>query len=185
MTTARQWAETLLSQLNAPVTGNNVASMVAWAAFEGGHCFGRPCTEKTTLFNPLNTSQDWPGARSAFGTHIKAYDSWAAGIDATIHTLKNGLYNTILQDLQDDAPPEQTLDAVRKSPWGTTALNPQAWQGLASGLMNKDDSGVGGPVAGAKGTKWGLLLGAAAALAAVGAVVTYTTTGKVYGYRVA
>jgi hypothetical protein len=176
MTTPRQWAETILKQLGAPVSGNNVASMVAWAAFEGGH-WGN-----SARYNPLNTSQDWPGATSAFGTHIKAYDSWQAGLDATIKTLKNGFYNEILADLRDSKAPETTLDAVRRSKWGTTALNPNNWKALYQGYADKQDN-TSMPVSASKSTNWGLIGATALALGLVAGAVSYKETGTIFGLR--
>lgn len=188
MTTPRQWAEALLSKMGAPVSGNNIAALVAWAAFEGGNW----ADDGRALRNPLNTTQQWPGSTtwSYSKIPIQMYDSWAASIDATIHNLEHGPsfaqpgYDKILIALRDDSPPEVTLQAVKESAWGTTALDPNSWKSLYNSYANREDNSQPPPAPSSK-TNWGLILGAAAALAIVGAVVTYAETGKVYGYRLA
>ena len=70
--TARSWAKELLHRLGFPETTANVSAIVSWEAAEGGHW------NNTAYFNPLNTTQDAPGATAMNDVGVKAYtSSWS------------------------------------------------------------------------------------------------------------
>jgi hypothetical protein len=50
--------------------------------------------------NPLNTTQPWPGATNANSVGVKIYPDINAGIQATVQTLLNGYYPTIVDHLR-------------------------------------------------------------------------------------
>lgn len=107
------WAKAFLRSLNMPMTVDNVAAIVAWEMAEGGHWYN------TAYFNPLNTSQPMPGART-FNSHgVKIYKSWAQGLKASVITINNGFYGGILAALRAGKDGQAVATAVAASPWGT------------------------------------------------------------------
>lgn len=125
--TGEKFAKRVLSDLHLPTSANNVNSLLAWMAFEGGH-WGNPVFK----YNPLNTTQKMAGSHSPGGpAGVQAYPNWKTGAAATVKTLSYGYYAEIRAALAESAPPEVTLLAVKKSPWGTTAIDPNSWRRLA------------------------------------------------------
>jgi hypothetical protein len=112
MTTPIDFARALLARLERPITPNNVAALVAAQCIEGGFM------HNGALFNPLNTTMPWPAARKVTPIGVRAYASWADGLEATAKTLENGLYTGILDALANDCDPDHTLRAMAISPWG-------------------------------------------------------------------
>jgi peptidoglycan hydrolase CwlO-like protein len=107
------WAQAFLKALNMRLTVDNVAAIVAWEMAEGGHWYN------TAHYNPLNTSQPMPGART-FNSHgVKIYNSWAQGLRATVITINNGFYGGILAALREGNDGQAVAAAVAASPWGT------------------------------------------------------------------
>ena len=107
------WARALLRALDKPLTVQNVAAVTAWEMAEGGHWYN------TAHYNPLNTTWRMPGATSMNSVGVKAYTSWEQGFQATILTLRNGLYGEILAALERGDDAQAVADAVASSPWGT------------------------------------------------------------------
>jgi peptidoglycan hydrolase CwlO-like protein len=107
------WAQALVKSLNMPMTADNVAAIVAWEMAEGGHWYN------TAYYNPLNTTQDMPGATVFNSVGVKAYTSWRQGLEATVKTLKNGYYDGIIAALRRGNDSAGVAQAVGNSPWGT------------------------------------------------------------------
>jgi len=107
------WAKALLLAMRLPVTADNVAAITAWEMAEGGHWYN------TAYYNPLNTTQDMPGATIFNSVGVKAYTSWKQGLEATVKTLKNGYYGSIIDALKRGNDAEAVARAVGSSPWGT------------------------------------------------------------------
>jgi peptidoglycan DL-endopeptidase CwlO len=107
------WAQALLVAMRLPVTADNVAAITAWEMAEGGHWYN------TAYYNPLNTTQDMPGATVFNSVGVKAYTSWKQGLQATVKTLKNGYYGGILAALKRGNDSAAVAQAVGASPWGT------------------------------------------------------------------
>jgi hypothetical protein len=104
------FASALLGGLGVPANSNNIGLIAAWAAMEGG--IGHN--------NPLNTTQNEPGAGTFNSVGVKTYPSMGVGVSATITTLKNGLYGAILGALASGNTPLTSFEAaVQGSPWGT------------------------------------------------------------------
>src|SRR5262249_18929685 len=78
----------------APSTPANVASLADWMAHE------EPPSDWSHWNNPMNTTQDEPGAQSQNSVGVKSYPTLAEGLQATIATLNNGLYPDILLQLR-------------------------------------------------------------------------------------
>lgn len=92
------WKFRLLRAIHARGTSENRRLLDAWAKAEGG----------TADYNPLNTTQPWPGA-TPYNWHVVGgkrvplvlnYPTAAAGIAATAATLVNGHYPGIVRDLR-------------------------------------------------------------------------------------
>lgn len=106
------WAVDFLGALgNAEPTGDTVAMVVEWTLAEdsGEGAFLRN--------NPLNTTQ--PGFAETVTINsdgVKGYESRAAGLDAAVHTITNGLYDEVVRALlANDA--ESAKRALWASPW--------------------------------------------------------------------
>ena len=107
------WAQAFVNRLGMPMTADNVAAVVAWEMAEGGHWYN------TAYFNPLNTTQSMPGATVFNSVGVKAYKSWAQGLEATVITINNGYYGGILSALNAGNDGQAVAAAVAASPWGT------------------------------------------------------------------
>ena len=107
------WAQALLVAMRLPVTADNVAAIAAWEMAEGGHWYN------TAYYNPLNTTQDMPGATVFNSVGVKAYTSWKQGLEATVKTMKNGYYGGIIDALRRGNDSTAVAAAVGSSPWGT------------------------------------------------------------------
>jgi len=113
------WAQAFLKSLGMPITADNVAAVVAWEMAEGGHWYN------TAYFNPLNTTQSMPGATVFNSVGVKAYTSWAQGLKASVITLRNGYYGSILDALSRGNDAQAVANAVAASPWGTGSFTPK------------------------------------------------------------
>lgn len=91
------WESDLLRALNAPDTPENRAFLSAWQRHEGGH------TNNDARFNWLNSTQ---GTRypSINRVGVRAYPSYATGIQMTAKTITNGRYPSLLAGLRAGDP---------------------------------------------------------------------------------
>lgn len=109
--TREQWATALLQAVDAPVCGNNLVSLVTWQTAEN----------TTAAWNPLATTQSAPGTTDYNSVGVKNYPSSAAGIAATVATLRGGYvtqgYGWILYRLATCADPDVTAGAINRSNW--------------------------------------------------------------------
>lgn len=107
------WQGTILSDLGAPVTPENLLFMNDWSRAEGGGADN----------NPFNTTQ--PGYHEIGNYNsvgVKRYGDPNSGIQATVHTLQNGRYGNILAALRKGDSAVAAAQALANSPWGTGAL---------------------------------------------------------------
>lgn len=86
------WAVGILGQMGFPTTQSNVQFLVSWAAREGGNW------KNSAAYNPLNTTENEPGATGMNSVGVKSYSSWQQGDKATIATLQG--YPQILAALR-------------------------------------------------------------------------------------
>lgn len=135
--TVEQWARQLLARLQITATTANVTALVAWARAEGGHW------NNTAHYNPLNTTQSAPGATSMNSVGVKAYTSWNEGLDATVETLQNGHYTTILNALKSGSA-KDIVNAVVSSVWGTKTISLAGVKITGKGGGDTSSSGGGG-----------------------------------------
>lgn len=106
----KQFSVDLLNALHAPVNHQNVASLVGWEAAEGG----------SSNNNPFNTTEGGPaGTTEINSVGVKDYPSYQAALHATLATLHNGDYNSIVGALHQSNP-SAFINAVGSSPWGTS-----------------------------------------------------------------
>src|SRR5262245_24101760 len=107
------WERAVLKGIGAPVTKSNISFLRAWQQAEGGG------TANDANWNPLNTTQDAPGATAMNDVGVKSYRSAKQGIQATVKTLLNGYYGPIVTGLRRSVAPRDIAQAVANSPWGT------------------------------------------------------------------
>lgn len=99
-------------------TKRRMWAWVSWMQAEGG----------SAKFNPLNTTQEMPGATDFNWVGVKNYVSFKQGVQATIKTLNYGArhdlfgYRPIRQDLVKNAWASKTLLDIERSEWGTGGL---------------------------------------------------------------
>jgi hypothetical protein len=116
--TREEWAISLLRWMAFPVTQRNLVALIAWIAAEGGP------PSPQAKWNPLNTTQPWPGATTFNWVGVKNYATHADGLNATAKTFQwtgHG-YESIVERLKKSARPRRTLAAVEASSWGTGGL---------------------------------------------------------------
>lgn len=110
------WRFRLLHAIHAKGRWQNRRLLDAWARAEGG----------TARWNPLNSTQPWPGATDYNSVHVRNYPSGAAGVAATAATLVNGRYDGIVADLRVGKNTAQEIvrrNAAEFGTWGTGAEN--------------------------------------------------------------
>jgi hypothetical protein len=118
MYTRKDFAEAFLKELGAPVTKRNLWALLSWMQAEGN----------AGKFNPLNTTQEMPGATNFNSVGVKNYTSFEQGVEATVDTLNWGAdrdkfgYKPIRRRLKKNAWARNTLMAVEDSMWGTGGL---------------------------------------------------------------
>jgi len=109
----QDWAKQFLTNLGKPVTKQNLAAVTTWMAFEGGQW------HNSAHYNPLNTTQPASGAVDINSVGVKSYADFNQGMQATIETINNGRYKSILSALSSGNNTAGVLRAVNHSPWGT------------------------------------------------------------------
>ncbi len=110
------WCLGVLSdpRLHAGTTQTNVDTLFAWS-----------CAETLPFLlmrwnNPLDTTQPEPGSVSVNSVGVQSYPTIAEGIDATVVTLLNGHYSTIVDHLRRSVPRAQWADCCAQlNVWGT------------------------------------------------------------------
>jgi hypothetical protein len=107
------WAQDFLAAIGMPQTACNEAAVGAWEAAEGGG------VTNDAAYNPLDTTQPEPGDWSINSVGVKAYPSYAEGLQANVTAITNGLYGGVLAALRTGDNAQAVADAVASSPWGT------------------------------------------------------------------
>ena len=105
-----RWSVALLDRLGFPVTIENLRALSAWIGAESNNARFR---------NPLATTMGGPGATNVNDVGVKSYPTDDIGLDATVSTLTNGLYEPILAALRAGDSAVRVVTAVAASPWGT------------------------------------------------------------------
>lgn len=108
------WASGVLQGLGAPLDALNLDTLWAWSGAES-----LPY-DRMHINNPLNTTQPWSGATDWNTVGVKIYATESDGIGATVSTLLNGRYPTIVSHLRNSIPRAQWGDACPElNVWGT------------------------------------------------------------------
>lgn len=111
--TQAQFAAAVLDRLGIPQSRGALQALVGWEQAEGGHW------KNSARYNPLNTTQNMPGSGDTGSQgNISVYKNWNQGVDATVQTLRNGRYGSILSALKAGNP-NAVAKAIDSSPWGT------------------------------------------------------------------
>lgn len=104
------WARDFLTELNMPITSENVRAISAWEQAEGTRAH----------FNPLATTQGGFAGETRFNrVGVKNYAEYQDGIKANAHALMNGRYPNILAALRAGNSATAVAQAIADSPWGT------------------------------------------------------------------
>ena len=119
----QDWAVAVLSNLNAPSSPTNLATLLGWTAQEKTGLHPAPPIGPWAIQwnNPLNTTQPWPGAIDATPGGVKQYLTLSDGAGATVATLTNGRYPAIVANLKASLPASWWTGAARTEldTWGT------------------------------------------------------------------
>ena len=112
----KDFYESILKGVGAPITSENMKFLQAWRQAEGG---------KAT-YNPFNTTKKMSkdsGMTNYNSAGVKNYSTPQLGIQATVDTLKLGYYTNIINDLKSDAGAEQIASNIDQlKTWGTGGL---------------------------------------------------------------
>lgn len=105
------WRFRLLRALHAKGSSENRRALGVQQRLEGGNA----------RYNPLNTTEPWPGAWNYNAVGVKNYPSGAAGIAATAATFTNGLYWGIVKDFRAGTKTARQIitdNAAEYDKWG-------------------------------------------------------------------
>jgi hypothetical protein len=119
------FANAFLEAIQEPLTSQNLEAIVAWEQMEGGNW------ANTAKFNPMNTTLVYDGsqpfepnaAANNNGYAVQAYNSWGDGLNATVLTIENGYYSSILKALSAGNSALTVANAIDNSVWGTKYVN--------------------------------------------------------------
>ena len=109
------WRFRLLRQIRGRGSSQNRRLLAAWGRAEGG----------TARYNPLNTTQPWPGATQYNADGVKNYRSGADGIRATAATLLNGRYPGLVADLRTGTLRAEDIVSRRRQELALWGTNPE------------------------------------------------------------
>lgn len=107
--TREQFASDALLSIAKPVSMNNLKSMVCWAASEN----------TKAQFNPYASTLQYEGSTDFNEAGVKNYATYEEGLAAWKATILNGLYDSILTPLGENAPMAETCSAIENSSWGS------------------------------------------------------------------
>jgi len=116
MPTRIDFARSVIRRGGWTVTTALLQGLVAVMVGEGSHA----------RFNPLDTTQPWPGSTSYNSVGVRNYATWDDGVAATVATLRNGYYPDVIAVLNAGGPADRLVVAWANSPWGTWQGDPQA-----------------------------------------------------------
>lgn len=126
MTNRADFTAALLADGGFADTDEHKIALLAWMAGEN----------TTAENNPLATTQPEPGTSDFNYAHVKNYPTFNEGVAATIQTLTNGFYPTVLAYLHDpNSTADQILNAVAASPWGTGRAGLNALAGVRANVL--------------------------------------------------
>jgi hypothetical protein len=109
MSTRQLFAEAVLQDLGVPQSGASVDALVAVMVGEG----------TAAGWNPCATEEKAPGSVDFNEAGVQTYPSFAAGVAATVKTLKDGDYGMVRVELGQAVDAKAIVTAWALSPWGT------------------------------------------------------------------
>src|SRR5271157_2267300 len=134
--TPQTFGQAVLTRLGFTPTTLSVSDMLAWENIEGGHW------SNSAKFNPLNTTLKYNGSSNAIdtggGAWVQSYKSWSDGLNATVKTLQESQYSTIVEALHYG---DQNFgEVVSATSWGTGmfSVNVKPKQPVVSTLSAPD-----------------------------------------------
>jgi hypothetical protein len=109
----------ILTRLSSPSTEYNLLWMKLWRDAEGA----------SATYNPWNSTQKKNGSTKYNGIGVQNYFSFQDGLDATISTMTNGKYSTILKALKKGLSSYSELIelATLVQMWDMTGKIPAKW----------------------------------------------------------
>jgi hypothetical protein len=116
-----QMFKDILVKLGAQPTAGNLLWMKAWRKAEGADA----------TYNPWNSTQTMGGTRNNYNKNgVQNYFNYNDGVDATVKTMTNGRYNTIInalkKGLSDQAEALELAKLVQQ--YDMSGLIPTKWQ---------------------------------------------------------
>lgn len=104
------FAREVYRRLHIPANEITLVFAVAWAEYENTNARN----------NPWATTMPYPGCTEFNSVGVKNYRTIDDGIQATVETLKNGDYDTLLLRLRTrGTTPRALMAALNASPWGS------------------------------------------------------------------
>jgi peptidoglycan hydrolase-like protein with peptidoglycan-binding domain len=100
--------EAILRELGAPHTEVNLTALDLWARSEG-----MPAGDN----NPFATTQDGYGGVAVNSVGVKRYPTVNDGAAATVHTMRNGHYQAVLEAIAHGTDLHAIYRAINESPW--------------------------------------------------------------------
>jgi hypothetical protein len=115
-----QMFKDILTKIGAPTTAGNILWMRAWRKAEGGDA----------TYNPWNSTQVKGTANNYNKNGVQNYFNLNDGVDATVTTLTNGRYPTILKALKAGLTDKNEALELAKltQQYDMTGLVPAKWQ---------------------------------------------------------
>ena len=104
------WANQFLQGIDAPITADNLDTVVTWIHNENGHSF-----------NPINTTwgkshDEWPVINES---GVKAYPDWNTGLRASVATIQESQYSEMLDALKRGTTSLEFGGLLMPTSWGT------------------------------------------------------------------
>lgn len=110
VTRTSPWQWRVLAGIGAPITAVNTHAMILWHESD----LNAP---GTAWHNPLSTSWALPGSSTMNKTGVQSYPSWTTGVRATILTLGQTYYVTVVAALRAGNTLGAIWRAINASPW--------------------------------------------------------------------
>lgn len=101
------FAVELLTELQLPVTQNNLIVFVSWF---------KALRNTTCAYNPLISHNRMPGSGFCTTSGAQSYLSWQDGIQASVTMLQAGVFGSVLADLKQSLHPASTAYVISTMP---------------------------------------------------------------------
>lgn len=111
----KEFYETILNSLGAPITDENLKFLYAWRQAEGGKATNNP-------FNTTFNLKSDTGISNYNKVGVKNYSQPKYGIEATVKTLTNGRYGCLVRGFKENIGSEELASCLQTTPWGTGEL---------------------------------------------------------------